>query len=746
MFRRRGHAFLSRLVPHRKQLDSKSHELLNVSSSKSVGSVSFSCGVEHKREVSVSSCLQGSGGTSSSSRLAFRDRMSTDPSWKVYHSLPPQDTMQDAIPFMQFSPSGGTISPNSRFHHGWSALVFFAILISCLVVPLEFCLFTVPHLDPPNAVSAIDWALDVVFILDFCFNWNIAFEVVNEDQSTFLVTDRYQIALRYLHSWCVPDLVSAIPVEVFCVDRCSRRWNTIKLIRVVRLLRVRRQLNEVSRRFAEVTFHKNVALVGWLFLGLLVTHVISCVWALAGQLSWDEDDHRSWVMEYQENSGTDVNLTRWSLYQVSLYWGITTLTSIGYGDIAPQNMFEIVICSVLMLVGALSWTCVMAYVIDAVGSMGSEDAQYLATMDKLKLTLQQRNVSDLVQRRVRAFYTNVLEQRHNSTNVSLLQVLSPQLRAEVAFALAQESVNAVWFFRQNGEHVCRYRFLVAIAWRLQPIVYASDEAIFHERSLTIVRRGLVFHSRRLLTRGQTFGDDMLLNAPELINKEAALSLTAVQMMTLSRRHLDVVLDSGAFWDEARIIRRAAIRLAIIRLMLVATRHPVEHRSSRVRSKGDWLIELLVMHKLGRQYTRSHKQRGIFPFREALDGPSTFSRNISKRAEATGSMTEFQRSEIFHFSSSVRKRFRQATRNMETPSEIMSGTSRRAEKNRLCKREASREAVFDHVKDDGMPTRSSAILEGLVGRVVHRQFDRLNKRLGRLEDNQAKLNEFMRTGE
>merc|ERR1712136_611108 len=87
--------------------------------------------------------------------------------------------------------------------------------------------------------------------------------------------------------------------------------------------------------------------------------------------------------------------------------------------------------------------------------------------------------------------------------------------------------NAVWFFRQNGEHVCRYRFLVAIAWRLQPIVYASDEAIFHERSLTIVRRGLVFHSRRLLTRGQTFGDDMLLNAPELINKEAALSLTVV---------------------------------------------------------------------------------------------------------------------------------------------------------------------------------------------------------------------------
>ena len=43
---------------------------------------------------------------------------------------------------------------------------------------------------------------------------------------------------------------------------------------------------------------------------------------------------------------------------------------------------------------------------------------------------------------------------------------SSQSGAEVVFGLAHESVNAVWFFRKNGEHVCRFRSLVAIAWRL----------------------------------------------------------------------------------------------------------------------------------------------------------------------------------------------------------------------------------------------------------------------------------------
>ena len=43
---------------------------------------------------------------------------------------------------------------------------------------------------------------------------------------------------------------------------------------------------------------------------------------------------------------------------------------------------------------------------------------------------------------------------------------SSKLGAKVVFGLAQESVNAMWFSRDNGEHVCCFRSLVAIAWRL----------------------------------------------------------------------------------------------------------------------------------------------------------------------------------------------------------------------------------------------------------------------------------------
>ena len=57
----------------------------------------------------------------------------------------------------------------------------------------------------------------------------------------------------------------------------------------------------------------------------------------------------------------------------------------------------------------------------------------------------------------------------------------------------------------NGEHVWLPSHFVAVRARCR-------RGHFLIRSLCFVKRGTVFHSRRLLIRGQCFGDDMLLNA------------------------------------------------------------------------------------------------------------------------------------------------------------------------------------------------------------------------------------------
>lgn len=48
-----------------------------------------------------------------------------------------------------------------------------------------------------------------------------------------------------------------------------------------------------------------------------------------------------------------------------MYWAITTLTTIGYGDLTPANFFEVIFVSIMMLVG----TAVLSFNLSEIGSV-----------------------------------------------------------------------------------------------------------------------------------------------------------------------------------------------------------------------------------------------------------------------------------------------------------------------------------------------------------------------------------------
>lgn len=44
------------------------------------------------------------------------------------------------------------------------------------------------------------------------------------------------------------------------------------------------------------------------------------------------------------------------LYIVSIYWTITTITTMGYGDISANNLEERLFCSLVMILGVISFS------------------------------------------------------------------------------------------------------------------------------------------------------------------------------------------------------------------------------------------------------------------------------------------------------------------------------------------------------------------------------------------------------
>ena len=50
-------------------------------------------------------------------------------------------------------------------------------------------------------------------------------------------------------------------------------------------------------------------------------------------------------------------------YGLAMYWAITTIVTVGYGDITPIRYYEILVVSVLQLIG----TAMFGYMINVIG-------------------------------------------------------------------------------------------------------------------------------------------------------------------------------------------------------------------------------------------------------------------------------------------------------------------------------------------------------------------------------------------
>ena len=64
--------------------------------------------------------------------------------------------------------------------------------------------------------------------------------------------------------------------------------------------------------------------------------------------------------------------TEVDLYLICLYWAIKTLTTVGYGDITPQNPQERIYASIIMIAGIFIYSYIIGAVANVIQSLDSE--------------------------------------------------------------------------------------------------------------------------------------------------------------------------------------------------------------------------------------------------------------------------------------------------------------------------------------------------------------------------------------
>jgi voltage-gated potassium channel len=194
----------------------------------------------------------------------------------------------------------------------FDVVLLWLILISVLVVVTE----SMPELGLkfPKSFYYIDWVFTIVFTIEYFLR-------------IYVTTHKRKYILSY---WGIIDFLSISPTYISIV---FAGYHYLLVIRILRLLRVFRILRLIHFTREGLLLLKALKLSAYK-IGVFISFIFIFI-VLVGTLMY--------VIE-SKNPGFDS-------IPSSIYWGIVTVTTVGFGDIVPETYLGKVIASVIMLAG-----------------------------------------------------------------------------------------------------------------------------------------------------------------------------------------------------------------------------------------------------------------------------------------------------------------------------------------------------------------------------------------------------------
>ena len=214
-------------------------------------------------------------------------------------------------------------------------------------------------------------------------------------------------------------------------------------------------------------------------------------------------------------------------------------------------------------------------------------------MDQLNYFMRERELPRPMRMVLRDYFLAARRVHQLNDDSELISMMSPLLEGQVAVATNRPWLQKIWYFKdidQTSEgrffvvgerrssvcsqHVtapfthrrglCLRTLPAAMSKRLVLRAYVTNERL-PVGQLYILRRGLVVKMWRFLGRGTTWGEDVILDSPELIDHSQAVALTYCETYTLRRADMEAALREAP--AVRQLVRRAARKLQIQRAML-----------------------------------------------------------------------------------------------------------------------------------------------------------------------------------
>ncbi|XP_045491139.1 potassium voltage-gated channel subfamily H member 8-like isoform X4 [Colias croceus] len=328
------------------------------------------------------------------------------------------------------------ISHYGVFKTFWDWLILIATFYVAVVVPYNASFVDEGH---PRISVTSDVIVEALFIIDIVLNFRTTFVSKKGE----VVSDSKAIALNYIRSWFVVDLLAALPFDLlYASDVYSGTESThgnVHLVKLTRLLRLARLLQKMDR------YSQYSALILTLLMlsFTLVAHWLACIWFIIAEKEIEHHKNESWDLGWINNLAERlkipiVNISHSESYVTALYFTCSSLTSVGFGNVSANTLPEKIFSILVMLVGALMHAVVFGNVTAIIQRMYSRRSMYQSKWRDLKDFLTINQVPKELKQRMQDYFQTMWSLNHGIDIHETLKEFPEELRGDVSLHLHRE--------------------------------------------------------------------------------------------------------------------------------------------------------------------------------------------------------------------------------------------------------------------------------------------------------------------
>ncbi|KAM9798329.1 voltage-gated delayed rectifier potassium channel KCNH5-like [Neosynchiropus ocellatus] len=507
------------------------------------------------------------------------------------------------------------------FKTTWDWVILILTFYTAIMVPYNVSFRTKQN---NLAWLVIDSIVDVIFLVDIVLNFHTTFV----GPAGEVISDAKLIRMNYMKTWFVIDLLSCLPYDIINAfenvdEGLSSLFSSLKVIRLLRLGRVARKLDHYLEYGAAV-------LVLLVCVFGLVAHWLACIWYSIGDYEViDETTNTlktdSWLYQLAMSIGTPYRYNasgtgQWeggpnkdTLYISSLYFTMTSLTTIGFGNIAPTTDGEKIFSVAMMMVGSLLYATIFGNVTTIFQQMYTNTNRYHEMLNNVRDFLKLYQVPKGLSERVMDFIVSTWAMSKGIDTDKVLSICPKDMRADICVHLNRQVFNDHPAFRLASDGCLR-----SLAVEFQTTHCAPGDLIFHigesvdtlcfvvSGSLEVIQDDEVI---AILGKGDVFGDVFW---KETTMARACANVRALTYCDLHVIRRDALMRVLEFYTAfANTFSRNLILSCNLRKRIIF-RKIADVKRERERQRNEVALSIPEDHPVRKLFQR---------FRQQRDGPA-----------------------------------------------------------------------------------------------------------------------------